>query len=239
MNTCTEERRNGGPKRGFGGPSLPHTCINENFSGEEGTRHQLRPLGSIGASGPGYPVMNAAHNFKNDLAFSHDLEGADFWRQAYEYFFPGSVAVIRHSGDGDHQRAGIDTSVVMPNSKIFTVDEKLRRADYGDILLEEFSDRRRGVPGWICKALLADFVLYATPRRAFLLPVLQLQSAWATHGETWKATRSAVVARNRDPSTGRTWESVSWAVKPVELFPAIGENLRATFPSTNGIDGYV
>ena len=171
------------------------------------------------------------HDFKTDLAFSHDLEGADFWREVYTQFFPGHAAVIRHSEDGDHQRLGVDTSVIMPSSKAFTVDEKIRRANFRDIALEEWSDFDRGIPGWIQKRLLCDHILYTIlpAGRAYLLPVLQTQEAWRRHGDEWKATREPITALNRDRKTGRTWESISWGILPEELFPAIGECLRARF----------
>lgn len=176
--------------------------------------------------------MNALHDFKSDLAFSHASEGAAFWREVYERFFPGHAAVIRHSEDGDWQRLGVDSSVIMPSSKVFTVDEKVRRRDYPDIALEEWSDFDRGIPGWIQKRLLSDYLLYVVlpAGRAYLLPVLQTQEAWRRHGEEWKATREPITALNRDPRTGRAWESISWGIAPEELFPAIGAALRATFP---------
>ena len=184
--------------------------------------------------------MNAlTHDFKSDLAFSHDLEGAEFWRECYNAFFPNHAAVIRHSEDGDWQRLGVDSSVIMPSSKVFTVDEKVRRRDYPDIALEEWSDFDRGIPGWIQKRLLSDYLLYVVlpAGRAYLLPVLQTQEAWRRHGEEWKATREPITALNRDPRTGRAWESISWGIAPEELFPAIGECLRARFkPETTGAD---
>lgn len=184
--------------------------------------------------------MNVAHDFKSDLAFSHDQETADFWRECYDTFFPGNAAVIRHSQDGDHQRLGIDTSVIMPNSKVYTVDEKLRRGKWNDILLEEYSDYERHVPGWVCKSLLCDFVLYCIPEvgKAYLLPCGALRTAWETNAETWRRTCKRVEAHNRDPRTGRTWTSVSWAIPENVLFPALGQCLRVNFePSTNGLNG--
>jgi len=171
------------------------------------------------------------HDFKSDLAFSHDLEGAEFWREIYEQFFPGNVAVIRHSADGDHQRLGIDTTVVMGNAKIYRLDEKTRRNDYGDILLEEFSDLERHIPGWVVKPVLSDFILYAIPKagKAYLLPCAALQTAWARNCETWRRTCQRVEAHNRDPRTGREWASVSWAIPERDLFQALGRYLRANF----------
>lgn len=181
--------------------------------------------------------MNAVHDFKTDLAFSHDQETADFWRETYEQFFPGNVAVIRHSEDGDHQRAGIDATVIMPNSKTYRIDEKLRRGAWSDILLEEWADHERRVPGWVCKSVLSDFVIYAVPEsgKAYLMPCTALQTAWARNADAWRRTCQRIEAHNRDPRTGRTWTSLNWAIPEKVLFRAIGACLRANFePSLNG-----
>ena len=178
--------------------------------------------------------------FNEDLKFSVDSEGLGFWRDVYAQFFPGNVAVIRHSQDGDHQRLGIDTSVIMANSKVYTVDEKLRRGKWNDVLLEEFSDHERRVPGWVCKSVLSDFVIYAVPEsgKAYLMPCTALQTAWARNADTWRRTCKRVEAHNRDPRTGRTWTSLNWAIPENILFPALGQCLRANFePSTNGLNG--
>lgn len=171
------------------------------------------------------------HNFHTSLTASHEFEEAPFWREIYETFFPGHLAILRHTQDGWHQRAGIDVSVIMPDSKQYLIDEKIRPHDFGDILLEEISDATRNIPGWACKPLRADYICYAylDTGKAFLLPVLQLQNAWRRHSQEWKETRTPIVAPNRDPDTGREWESISWGIYEYELFPAIGAGLRATF----------
>lgn len=175
--------------------------------------------------------------FNEDLKFSVNSEGLDFWRECYDTFFPGNMAVIRHSQDGDHQRAGIDATVIMPNSKTYRIDEKLRRGTWSDILLEEWSDHERHVPGWVCKSVLSDFVLYAVPEvgKAYLMPCTALQTAWARNADTWRRTCRRVEAHNRDPRTGRTWTSLNWAIPENVLFPALGQCLRANFePATTG-----
>ena len=173
-----------------------------------------------------------AHDIKNSLALSFDLEGASFWQEVYSSLFPDMAAFIRHSDDGDHQRLGIDTSVIMSNSKVFTVDEKLRYADFGDIALEEWGDYGHRLPGWAVKSLLCDFILYAVlpAGKAFLLPTIQTQNAWRTHGEEWKQEYKdkIIIAPNRD-GRGREWQSVSWGIPVSVLYKAIGGQLRMNF----------
>jgi hypothetical protein len=70
---------------------------------------------------------------------------------------------------------------------VFTVDEKVRTADWADILLEQWSDERRRSPGWVQKPLACDFIAYAfaPSRRCYLLPVAPLQRAWRQNGREW------------------------------------------------------
>lgn len=164
------------------------------------------------------------HDFGKSLAASHSISDAPFWREVYETAFPGGV-MIDHRQDGDHQRAGIDRSIVMPNSKQVLIDEKARFADYGDILLEYWSDERRRVPGWICKPLRCDYIAYAIVPRGlcYLMPVLPLQTAWRRHGEAWIDSYKRIEAKNNG------YVTVSVGVPVDVVFPAIGQALRIPF----------
>jgi hypothetical protein len=59
-----------------------------------------------------------------------------------------------------------------------------------DILLEQWSDEARRVPGWVQKPLACDFIAYAfaPSRRCYLLPVALLQRAWRLNGREWIVT---------------------------------------------------
>jgi len=176
------------------------------------------------------------HNFANSLQESHDAEDLPIWEEMYRQAFPTMIAMHNHRGDGQHQRNGIDRSVILDNGKQIWIDEKIRKVDYGDIILEYLSDSERNVPGWVCKPLLADYIAYAIAPTGigYLLPVLQLQSVWREHGERWIAEseaktngRRVVPAENR--FNGREWLTLSAPVKPIELFPLIGKCLRVNF----------
>lgn len=165
------------------------------------------------------------HDFAESLAASHAASDLSIWEQIYRRAFPTFCAMVDHRDDGEHQRAGIDRSVILANSKQLLIDEKVRNKDYGDILLEYLSNDRRNVPGWVCKPLRADYICYAIAPsgRAFMLPVPQLQLAWAAHGEQWKATYRCVPAANDG------YKTYSCAVPVSVLFPAIGQALRFGF----------
>lgn len=171
------------------------------------------------------------HDFAESLAASHAAADLPFWREVYEKAFPQMVAMIDHRADGEHQRAGIDRSLVLANSKQVLIDEKTRWRNkrtgkvYRDIALEFFSDEQRSVPGWVCKPLRADFIAYAIAPigRCYLLPVPQLQSAWTKYGAGWVATYPRIVAENG------TYNTISVGIPVEVLFPAIGEALRVSF----------
>ena len=165
------------------------------------------------------------HDFAESLAASHAASDLSIWEQIYRRAFPTFCAMVDHRDDGEHQRAGIDRSVILANSKQLLIDEKVRNKDYGDILLEYVSNDRFNSPGWVCKPSRADYIAYAIvpAGRCYLLPVIQLQIAWARHGELWKREFRRVPAHN----DGYTTHSV--AVPPERLFPAIGGALRVSF----------
>lgn len=176
--------------------------------------------------------QSGINSFRDCLAQSHAASDLPFWEECYRKAFPNFAAMVDHRQFGDHQRAGIDRTVVLFNSKRISIDEKVRFRNrqtgrvYEDIALEEFSVFERGVPGWVVKPLLADYIAYAIAPlgRCYLFPVEQLQLAWRENGAAWKARFQKVAARNE------TYTTVSWAVPVDVLFRAIGNCHRVTFP---------
>lgn len=165
------------------------------------------------------------HDFNESLRQSHNASDLPIWRHIYRSAFPSMVACIDHRQDGEHQRAGIDRSVVLENSKQILIDEKVRTKSFPDIALEFLSNDRRNAPGWVCKPLRADYICYAAlpTGKAYLLPVPQLQQAWARYGAEWRRAAKDVVAQNRGYNT------YSCPVPVPTLFRAIGECLRIEF----------
>jgi len=176
-------------------------------------------VGELGGSGA---VM---HDFHTSLAKSHAAEDLPIWEQIYKKGFPNYIGMHSHRQDGPHQRAGVDRSVILSGSKQILIDEKVRFRNYGDILLEYLSSREHGTPGWVCKPLLADYIAYAilAAGRCYLLPVIQLQGAWAQNKDSWLATYASVEAKNNG------WTTVSCPVPEGPLFRAIGSCLRISF----------
>ncbi len=163
--------------------------------------------------------MSAVHDFRERKSWAergevHALFDAAYWKA----YGPGSV--VRHPQDGQHQRAGIDTTIVLADAHVIRVDEKVRSEAYDDIALEYA--HTNGKPGWVCKPLLCDVIAYAVLpyRRVYLLPVVPLQQAWRVHGEAWRKQYGAIEA----PNDG--YETLSCCVPVKDLFRAIFECMR-------------
>lgn len=173
----------------------------------------------------GQPVV---HDFREDLQFSHDASDYSFWLDCYRLAFPSLVGCHDHRADSDQQRLGIDRTLVLDNGKVIYIDEKIRREHYtnqspqGDILLEEWSDVDRRIPGWVTKRLWSDYIAYAILpiQTCYLLPVLQLQEAWRRFEQRWKGSYRKCAAQNKGYTT------VGWAVPIPVLYGAIGGCLR-------------
>ena len=174
------------------------------------------------------------NDFTACLESSHKAADASWWEECYRQAFPTMQAFVDHRQNGDHQKAGIDRSIVLENGKQIWIDEKVRWRNkitnivYDDIALEEWSIENK-TPGWVVKPLLCDYIAYAIAPlgKCYLFPVIQLQTAWKQHANEWKQKAGkAIIAENKN------YKTISWAVQPAELFKAIGSCLRVSFQPT-------
>jgi hypothetical protein len=131
------------------------------------------------------------HRFRDDLAWSHQQSDQPWWENVYRQAFPTFAGMVCVRKDGWAQRGGIDRVITLSDGTTLKVDEKVRREDYDDILLERWSDlgdeRRPRTPGWVQKPLTCDFIAYAfvPSSRCYLLPFQTLRRAWRQHGHDW------------------------------------------------------
>jgi hypothetical protein len=162
-------------------------------------------------------VFDPPHDFKKSLAWSHEQADQPFWFEIYRRAFPGLRACVNVRDDGWAQRGGIDRRLVLACGRTITVDEKVRKEDWPDILLERWSDYERKIPGWIQKPLACDFIAYAflPSQTCYLFPTLTLQRAWQLNGRHWVATYGDVRAANKG------WTTVSTPVPREELIYAL------------------
>lgn len=128
-------------------------------------------------------------DFQKDLAYSHSLSDEPFWRDVYREAFPGLQSMVCVRGDGWAQRGGIDRVLTLASGKTLTVDEKGRREDYQDILLEYKHVYKNGrkTLGWVAKELACDYLAYALvpSKRVYLFPFQTLRRAWRLNGLQW------------------------------------------------------
>ena len=145
------------------------------------------------------------NEFVADLAYSNDDEL--FWDSVYRKAFPNLVCHKMADGDHPTQRQGIDRILLLSNGRTLYVDEKKRRRDREDILLEYCSNDRTGAPGWIEKDLAIDYMAYAfmPSRRVYLYPWQMLRRVWIAFGEQWKKECDIIPA----PNNGYTTYSVA------------------------------
>jgi hypothetical protein len=132
-------------------------------------------------------VEPRVHDFGSSLALSESFSDAPWWLEIYRKAFPTMISAVSVRNGGWAQRGGIDRVITLACGRVFTVDEKVRTADWPDILLEQWSDEERRSPGWVQKPLPCDFIAYAfaPSRRCYLLPVAPLQRAWRQNGRSW------------------------------------------------------
>jgi len=162
---------------------------------------------------------------------SHSYEDAPWWLDVYRKAFPTLVAAVSVRRDGWAQRGGIDRMLTLQCGRTIAIDEKVREKDYGDILLERWSDHARREPGWIQKPLACEFIAYAVipTQRCWLLPTLSLQRAWRLFGREWD--KKYPTCRSANEYQGRKWTTVSIAIPTSILFGAITDAMLVEWSS--------
>ncbi len=123
------------------------------------------------------------HSFQNQLEYSAALSDESSWVEFYRRLWPNIVTAVRIDKNSQFQKWGIDREIYLSNGKRFSIDEKKRKLDYGDLLLEEWSvcdydwDNKKVIRGkkvgWaIDPDKRCDFVAYAVQSsgRCYLLP---------------------------------------------------------------------
>lgn len=143
--------------------------------------------------------MNMAiHNFEKQLTYSVELSDEPSWIEFYKKLWPDMVSA-EIINDLQQQRWGIDRRVKLKNGNEFTVDEKKRKDDWGDLLLEEWSvadfdwSSRTVIKGkkvgWaLDDKKRCDFIAYAIPTagKCFLLPFELTRQTFMANITAWK-----------------------------------------------------
>jgi len=127
------------------------------------------------------------HNFKDSLAFSQKYEQAEWWEENYKKAFPDFMAMHTVKEAGWAQQGGVDRVIILKSGKTILVDEKVRKRDSEDILLEYWSVEEKKKPGWIEKDLATDYIAYVflPSQICYLLPFQLLRKVWEENKTEW------------------------------------------------------
>ena len=143
------------------------------------------------------------HGFYTELNYSSLPEDEDFWKAAYKKQWPYMQGLKSFTENMKAQRLGVDRVIYLPFGGKLRFDEKKRRRDWGDVLLEYISNDRTGSPGWIEKPLIIDFIAYAFMeiRKVYFISFPDLQSAWNKNKKEWKLAYGTKPAKNAGYNT--------------------------------------
>ena len=136
------------------------------------------------------------HDFDTDLEYSN--EENEMFDNFYKRIFP-TLERIEMVTDLTLQFLGIDKKLHFKNGKTVLIDEKKRREDYGDILLEEYSDYHRKRVGWIGSKKHTDYIVYAImpSKKIYIFPFLILQQVWLNNYHDYVAMFGREFSSNR------------------------------------------
>lgn len=166
--------------------------------------------------------QNGPSQFKRDLDYSviPHAEAKQLYRQLFGERLISVSGPIEHKVD---QGLGCDRIVNVSPVLTYRIDEKRRRSEHEDILLEVWSNREKQKPGWIQKTLGIDFVLYLFDQsgRAYLLPWTALQQAYWKHGDRWTEQYGIVQGTTKVRKTEYHSENV--AVPIGELYECMAD----------------
>ncbi len=143
------------------------------------------------------------NDFAVDLEYSLEKREDKFFDNFYFRIFKG-LKQIKLVSDIHLQKEGVDKILLFENGKQLLVDEKKRRKDYGDILLEEWSVVETRKKGWVGDPKkVTDYIVYAImpSKKVYLLPYQLLQFAWRNNYSEWKNKYRTVYAQNKNYKT--------------------------------------
>lgn len=190
-------------------------------------------------------MLNAVvHQFSAQLEYSANLSDEAGWVDFYKAVWPDMIAAVRLDQHSQYQQWGIDRIVYLKNGKQFTVDEKKRKADYGDLLLESHSvcqfnwDRREIIswskPGWALDMdKRCDFIAYAIPSagKCYLLPFELLRLTCHEHGEEWSQNAKWYPK----PAKNNGYTTVNFAIPFPVLQAAMWKTMQRQFGCLTGL----
>lgn len=136
---------------------------------------------------------------KKDNIFSQDKEEGKKFESVFEDFykkrFPALVKIIRVPQGSSLDKEGIDVVLILKAGIPIFVQEKARRQNWGDLLIEFYhEDNKSGrkTIGWIQK-IKADYMLYFPPAGHFyFFPVRELKEWLANNLDSLPPAKGAL-----------------------------------------------
>lgn len=162
------------------------------------------------------------HQFGDDLDSAAGESRRAYWLEFYGKAFPDFYRLVDVPADGPAQRHGIDRRVVLRDGTQHRIQEKFRRDYWGDVLIEEWSDVERRVPGWSKKSAAAyDFLAYVIPSRRYglLFPWPIFRQTLLQFGREW--SRVAVHKFAESQHNGRRWRTDNFPVDTAVLLKRV------------------
>jgi len=161
--------------------------------------------------------------FNEDLQYSFEPNDNNFLDKFYHKYFP-MLDKIEFVKDLNLQKQGIDKILTLKDGKEITIDEKKRRKEYGDILLELWSNLEKRKLGWLYTTK-CDYIVYIIipSNKIYLLPVLLLRKAFIKNKKEW------LVSKNIKDADNYYYTTRNLAVKTNELLSAISNEMNCNF----------
>ena len=172
-------------------------------------------------------------NFDVDLDYSADMLREPVWAEYYLRMFPDLSASVATTQDGRGQRSGVDRILIFKSGLQLTVDEKVRREEWPDILLEEVWNVERNIVGWTLDPhKICDYIAYAVPKLAvcYFIPYPLLRITFAHHLAEWTG-----LAKKHNPkfspndTDGHKWTTRNIAVDWSVLHAAMGRQMMRRY----------
>ena len=158
--------------------------------------------------------------FKDSLDFEQKCRGR--LDSIYMTYF-GELKNIEVIKDRQLQFKGHDIHLIYEDKK-WIIDEKVRRRDYSDILIEYLSNKQTGRKGWIYDNE-SDFLAYLFPTFGFWLLDTQKIKSWVLNKESdfWRHGYKDISAENENQNNEK-YTTLSKAIPFRDL-----ENLNFVF----------
>lgn len=124
------------------------------------------------------------HDFNAQLEYSMESSEDVLFDFFYHRAFPNLIN-IQFVTDLKTQKLGVDKILTFSSGSQVKIDEKKRRKNYDDILLELWSIYPKK-QGWLYTST-SDYIVYAVmlTKKIYLLPTLLLKKAWNTNRTDW------------------------------------------------------